>query len=131
MLALFDSLSPLEIGVILIAAVMIFGRDLPRVAAELFVKVRKVKSSLGEMWRETGMDQEIRRLRTELDDVKRGLPRDIDPAVVARDLTRRIEAEERREPAALPAPKPPVTPPPEPDSGGTEREPRRTEDTGA
>ncbi|MEM7518886.1 MAG: hypothetical protein AAF368_18440, partial [Planctomycetota bacterium] len=101
MLALFGSLAPLELGLVLVAAIMIFGRDLPRVAAQLFAQLAKVRRAMRDMWRETGMEEEMRRVRNELDDVKMNLPSPeaLDPRAKARELVRDLDAEVREFPS--------------------------------
>lgn len=79
----------MEIGIILAAAVMIFGRNLPRVVAELLTHLAKAKRAMREMWRETGIEEEMRKVQTEMRRAEASLPTRIDPASIARDAAAR------------------------------------------
>lgn len=63
MLALIGNLSLLELVVIAVVAVLIFGRRLPEVAGQAAAQVMKAKRALTDLRRETGIDEELRRAR--------------------------------------------------------------------
>lgn len=61
-LALFGNLGGLELVVILVVAVLIFGKDLPQAASKAYLHVRKLRSAVDDLRRESGIDQEIRNI---------------------------------------------------------------------
>lgn len=103
-LALFGDLGFQELLLVAVVSVMIFGKRLPEVAGQAFAQFQKMRRTLSQMWRETGIDEELRRIQR---DVERELPRE-----------RRLPAAPRRPPAATvackketaPAPDPPESP---------------------
>jgi len=66
MLALFGNLSPLELLLIALAAIMIFGRNLPQIAVKAAVQFSKARRNLNKVWRETGVQDEFRRMQREM-----------------------------------------------------------------
>ena len=88
-MALIGNLNFIEIAIIVIAAVMIFGRNLPRVIAELLTHLSKTKNAMREMWQETGIENEMRKVQSELRRAQAGIPTRIDPAAIARDAAAR------------------------------------------
>lgn len=93
MLLLIGNLSVTEVLVIVLFAVMIFGKRLPEVAVKTAREVQKLRVQLMKAWRETGLQDEIREIRREVDQ----LPRDLSPRGLARssakEAWRRIESE--------------------------------------
>ena len=63
MLAFITNLSLGEVLTILIAAVLIFGRRLPEVAARGAVHMQRLRRGMQEFRRESGFDEEIRKAR--------------------------------------------------------------------
>jgi Sec-independent protein translocase protein TatA len=55
----FLNLGVAEIAVILVLAVMIFGKRLPQVAGETFRHVNRLRRHLDDLRRESGIDREI------------------------------------------------------------------------
>ena len=96
MLAFFTNLSPGEIIVVMIAAVLIFGRRLPEVAAKGAVQLQKLRRGVTDFKRESGFDEEIRRARRLVDNPLKE---------AARELT--------KEPASWQPPSPRVAPHPD------------------
>ncbi len=92
MLALFESLGGIELVVVGIGALLLFGKDLPKVAGEAGAQIAKFKRSLDATWRDTGLERELRQFR----DV---IPRDLSLRDVARTasekLAVRLDDEER------------------------------------
>ena len=113
-LALFGNLDITEILVIVVFAVMVFGRDLPKVAAQVLTQVTRARKALQEVWRESGIGDEIRQVQRDLEVEARKL-RDADPRQLASKSMREIEAEVRD---SKPLPKAPT--PKEPDLAPTE-----------
>ena len=62
MLAFLGNLGPSEIIVIVVVAVLIFGNRLPEAASKAYTQFRKLRQSMDEMRRETGIDREIRNI---------------------------------------------------------------------
>lgn len=92
MLALFESLGGIELLVVGIGALLLFGKDLPKVAADAGAQFTKLKRSLDSTWRDSGLEREVRQIRD-------ALPRDLSLTDVARTasekLAVRLEEEER------------------------------------
>ena len=94
MIALIGNLDITELLVIALFSVMIFGRNLPRVAAQVVTHVTRARRALQKVWRESGIGDEIRDVQREIERNARHL-RDADPRAAARQLTREIEAKVR------------------------------------
>lgn len=98
---IFGSLSGLELMVIGLACVLIFGGRLPEVAMRAIAHVMRARRSLSQMWRDTGLEDELRRVRREIEmkvprtldyDVKRDIEAS-DPARLAAARAREASAE--------------------------------------
>ena len=117
-------LSPIELVVIVVVAILVFGPRLPQVAAEAGGWVVKLKRTLSDLRRDSGIDRELAQARRE---VENAIPREVrsfDPAraigggvqrvtrdvagpvVEALESVRQDTLSDRREPA--PAAEPPV-----------------------
>ncbi len=92
MFALFESLGGIELLVVGIGALLLFGKDLPKVAADAGAQFAKIKRSLNATWKDSGLEREVRQIRD-------SIPRDLSIADVARTasekLAVRLEDEER------------------------------------
>jgi TatA/E family protein of Tat protein translocase len=64
-------LSFLEILVILVVAILVFGPRLPQVAGETAATLQRFKRTLSDLRRETGIDQEIYRAKREFEEAAR------------------------------------------------------------
>jgi len=73
----FFNLGPTEFVIVGVVAVLVFGRRLPEVAGQAAGVVQKVRRSLEELRRETGIDREIQNARRAVDEA---VPRDVRPA---------------------------------------------------
>lgn len=73
--AFMGSLAWTEVLVILAAALMIFGGNLPEVALRLVAQVMRARRAVSKMWRDTGLEDELRRVRR---DIENNIPRDAD-----------------------------------------------------
>lgn len=80
MLALIGNLGPIETAVVVMMAVLIFGRRLPEVVMELLRALHKLKTSLTNLRSEVNLDSELRDLQRSVHDV---VPRDLDSALSA------------------------------------------------
>ena len=75
-----------ELLVIGIVAILVFGKNLPRVASEAVIAVQKLRRSVNDLRRETGIDQEIR-------DLRRKVEHEIIQPVHKANVARSLEAE--------------------------------------
>jgi Sec-independent protein translocase protein TatA len=113
-LALFGNLSFGETVVIIVLAVLIFGRRLPEVAVQVVRGFHKLRRSLDDFRRESGVDVELREMRRSLHELER-------EARVPEIL--RLPAEPRRERAPSPrasSPAPVTAPAPAPPPASAE-----------
>lgn len=67
----FFGLSPIELIVIVVVAILVFGQRLPQVAGETAATLQRVKRTLSDLRRETGIDQEIYRAKREFEEAQR------------------------------------------------------------
>ncbi len=93
-LALFGNLDITEILVIALFAVMIFGRNLPRVAAQAVTHVSRARRALQQVWRESGIGEEVREVQREIEASTRKL-KDADPRRALDRSVRELDAEIR------------------------------------
>lgn len=63
MLAFIGNLSPLEIVVVAVLAILIFGKRLPEVAGRAMYQLRRMRQSMEDLRRETGIDSEFRSIQ--------------------------------------------------------------------
>ena len=90
-MALLGPLGPLEMIVIVVVAILVFGPRLPQVAAEAAHFVGRMKRSLDELRRETGIDREIAEARRGLE---KAVPKDVRTMNVAGTLQRKVREAE-------------------------------------
>lgn len=62
MLAFLGNLGPLEIVVILVLAVLIFGKDLPQAASKAYMQARKLRNAVDDLRRDSGIERELREI---------------------------------------------------------------------
>ncbi|MCP5021164.1 MAG: twin-arginine translocase TatA/TatE family subunit [bacterium] len=67
MLAIFNFLNFTEMGIVLVGAIMVFGKDLPKVVMRGLQQLSKLRRTVTEMWREAGLEQEFKRVKAELE----------------------------------------------------------------
>jgi len=125
-LAIFGDLAFSELLLIAAVALMVFGKRLPEVAVRAAAHVTRLRRSLTEMWREAGIEDELRKVRR---DVERTMPDLRNPRKMVRDIgagyldkvDKEIDAEKRL-----------ATPDPEPDPEKRPQPPvdQREEQTG-
>jgi Sec-independent protein translocase protein TatA len=122
--AIFEDIGMSEILVIGIVGVLLFGKRLPEVASQAGQQLVKFRRSLQQVKAESGMDQEVRKIRRTLEEA---IPRDFSVGEVARLASARVQEriqsarkesdeeigrplEQATGPAALAAPSPPAEP---------------------
>lgn len=82
----FLNLAPSELIVIAVVAILVWGRRLPEVAGQAAGVVQRMRRSLDDLRRETGIDREIQNARRAVDEaVPRGV-RTLDVRREARKL---------------------------------------------
>ncbi len=95
MFAFIDNLGGTELLIVLVAALLVFGKRLPQVAGDAARQMAKLRRSLDEAWRDTGMEKEIAQVRRDLD---AAIPRDLSIGDMARaasaEMDKRIRATE-------------------------------------
>ena len=102
MLAFFGNLAPMEMLLLAVVAVLVFGKRLPEVAGRGYSQIRRWRQSLDQLRRETGIDNEFHNIKRNVRDASRQASVDIDPV--------------REEPAEpQPVPRSADEPVPEPD----------------
>jgi len=94
-IAIFGNLSLLEVVVIAALSVVIFGRDLPRVAAQVVTHVARARRALQKVWRESGIGDEIRQVQREIEVSSTKLG-GLSPQQLVRDTVQDIDSEVRR-----------------------------------
>ncbi len=107
----FLNLGPSEIVVIAVVAILVWGRRLPEVAGQAAGVVQRMRRSLDDLRRDTGIDREIQNARRAVDEA---VPRGVRTLDVRREARKLVEeatrpAPEPSEPAA-PAPEEPKAP---------------------
>ena len=93
MLAILN-LGVAEMILIAVVAILVFGRNLPSVAVQAASTVQRMRRSLADLRRETGIDDELRRARREFEEA---VPRDL-PSLAKHSLEA-IQPDPRPEPA--------------------------------
>lgn len=75
MLSLLGNLDILEVVLIFVVSIMVFGKQLPQVAMRGAAQVMKLRKEVSRMWREAGLEDELRKVRRDLEQaVPRHLP---------------------------------------------------------
>ena len=87
------NLGPSEIVIVAVVAILVFGPRLPQVAAEAAHFIGRMKRSLAELRRETGIDQEIASARRSLESSIPSEVRTLDVAGTVRRKAREMERE--------------------------------------
>jgi Sec-independent protein translocase protein TatA len=95
MLAFLDNIGGTEILIVMVAGLLIFGKRLPQVAGDAAKQLVKLRRSLDEAWRDTGMQQEIQSVKR---DLETAIPRDLSIGDMARlasaEMDKRIRVNE-------------------------------------
>jgi Sec-independent protein translocase protein TatA len=90
MIALIFNAGWMELMLVAVIAVLVFGRDLPHVAAKAFVHLQRLRRGVQQVWRDTGISQEMRNLSRQLEENER-------KARVPLESARRIQTELREQ----------------------------------
>lgn len=98
MLAFLTNIGLPELLVIVVIAVLIFGKDLPQAASKAYLQVRKLRNAVDDLRRDTGIEREIR-------NIERGMRE-------AEWEVKKLESLARAEPPAAPRTEPPAASPP-------------------
>ena len=101
MFALIGNLDSMEVVVVLIAAILIFGRRLPQVAAQAGSQLGKLRRTLDTAWKDSGADHEVREMQRSIESIRDAVPRDLSAGSVARlaanEFQRRVERNQATE----------------------------------
>jgi len=97
MFAFLENLSLTEIGIVIVVAVMVFGGKLPEAAGQAAAQLQKLRRSLTDLKRETGIDKELAEMRRNVEQAIPRMPRIVD---VPGTIERRLEAVAREADAA-------------------------------
>ena len=83
-----------ELLIVALIAVMVFGRDLPQVAAKAFIQLQKLRRGVQQVWRETGISEEMRKLSRQMEENERKLRSPLESARrIQADLREQVEGE--------------------------------------
>jgi Sec-independent protein translocase protein TatA len=136
-LALIDNLGGVELLIVFVAALLVFGKRLPEVAGQAGKHIVKLRRSFDSAWKDTGIDREIRQVQRDLD---QAIPRDLSIGDMARlaseEMDKRVKAnqEEARQGEAPDVASPPAESEPSREetgaesAAGTDREPSKSID---
>ena len=97
MFAFLENLSLTEIGIVIVVAVMVFGGKLPEAAGQAAAQLQKLRRTLTDLKRETGIDKELADMKRNVEQAIPRLPRIVD---VPGTIERRLEAVAREADAA-------------------------------
>jgi Sec-independent protein translocase protein TatA len=87
--AFLENLSLTEIGIVIVVAVMVFGGKLPEAAGQAAAQLQKLRRTLTDLKRETGIDKELAEMKRNVEQAIPRLPRIVD---VPGTIERRLEA---------------------------------------
>jgi sec-independent protein translocase protein TatA len=108
MLALLDNIGFGELMLVLVVALLVFGKRLPEVAGQAGSQLAKFKRSLEDLRHESGIDNEVRRMQKEIRNVRDVIPRDLSIGDMARiastEMEKRLQANEQADAGAAPKP---------------------------
>lgn len=66
-MAFLFNLDLTELAIIVIGSIILFGRDLPQVAMKGAAQFMRLRRQLAQMWRDAGLEEEMRKVRRDLD----------------------------------------------------------------
>lgn len=101
----FLNLAPSELAVIAVVAILVWGRRLPEVAGQAASVVQRMRRSLEDLRRETGIDREIQNARRAVD---QAVPREVRSLDIRREARRVVEEATRPGAEAPEEPAPPA-----------------------
>jgi len=70
-LAFFGNLAPMEMLLLAVVAVLVFGKRLPEVAGRGFTQLRRWRQSLDQLRRDSGIDRELHNIERSVRDASR------------------------------------------------------------
>lgn len=101
MLSLIGNVDTSEILIVLVGAVLVFGKRLPQVAAQAGAQLNKLRHTFDSAWKESGVDKEVREMQRSIESIRDAVPRDLSAASIARTAAtkfqERVEANQRSE----------------------------------
>ena len=100
MFAFLENLSLTEIGIVIVVAVMVFGGKLPEAAGQAAAQLQKLRRTLTDLKRETGIDKELAEMKRNVEQAIPRMPRIVD---VPGTIERRLEAVAREADSAATA----------------------------
>jgi Sec-independent protein translocase protein TatA len=81
--AIFESIGGWELFLVGLGALLLFGKDLPKVAADAGAQLSKLRRGLDGAWRDSGLEREVRQIRD-------AIPRDLSLTDVARTASEKL-----------------------------------------
>jgi Sec-independent protein translocase protein TatA len=90
MLGLINNLAFPELVIIAIIAILIFGRRLPQVVGQGAAHLGRARRTLESLWRETGIEKEVRDVQREIERIERKVPRNLTPSALAKRATEKL-----------------------------------------
>jgi Sec-independent protein translocase protein TatA len=120
LLAFLSNIGLLELLVIAVIAVLIFGKDLPTAASKAYLQVRKLRNAVDDLRRESGIEREIRNIERSVREAEWEV-RKLDSA--ARAEPKPAQPSPSLPPPPAPAPAPAPTSPPSEHGGPAAGEP--------
>jgi Sec-independent protein translocase protein TatA len=84
-LAIFGDFAFTELLLVAAVALMVFGKRLPEVAVRAAAHLTRLRRSLTQMWREAGIEDELRKVRREVEST---MPDLRNPRKMVRDMGR-------------------------------------------
>ena len=102
MLAFLFNLDLMEIAIIAGGAVIVFGKELPQVVMRGVAQFMRMRNAVTRMWREAGLEDELRKVRWELERDARvksttQYPAVAAPAAAAKSVTTLVDEDEELE----------------------------------
>jgi Sec-independent protein translocase protein TatA len=102
MLAFLSNLGPVEIVVVAIVAILVFGKNLPEAAAKAVIQLRKFRTAVDDLKRDTGIERELRDIERTVREAEWEARKPVGPAALPRTTTH--SAAPSVAPAAAPEP---------------------------
>lgn len=108
----FLNLGPMELVLIVVVAVLVFGKDLPQAASKAYLQVRKLRNAVDDLRRDSGIERELRDIERSVREAEWEARRPTAPARPAEPPLARAD---------LPQVASPESPPPEAEPGAAPR----------
>lgn len=91
-IGLIGNLDTTELLIVLVGAVLVFGKRLPEVAAQAGSQLSKLRRTLDDAWKESGVDKEVRDMQRSIESIRDAVPRDLSAASIARTAATKFQA---------------------------------------